>query len=166
MADLTFKTRDIHGDRPPTYLLGSKWQHSGNKHVYTVTGFSWLGADDVWGFTMRRAGCDVPVTRPLGHLHGWRENGEKRYTRVFESTSDEIMDLIRWISERKNVVAPVPIKITVGEDADPLGNEPPLWTVTFGDITGKGATMLEALRALRELIETDDRDAVPTQDLL
>jgi hypothetical protein len=80
---LTFDTRDSVGvvATPDLDLIGVELTHTGNQKRYIITGLTWLGATDEWGFTHREIGNDkaVTITRPLGHISGLRDDGSPRF---------------------------------------------------------------------------------------
>ncbi|RWH49576.1 MAG: hypothetical protein E5V72_14810 [Mesorhizobium sp.] len=82
MDELNFQTPDVNGARPPLEHEGRHLRHTGNGKVYKITGFTWLGETDVWGFVARSiedGDYAVPVTRPIEHLYGNRSNSLPRY---------------------------------------------------------------------------------------
>jgi len=76
---LTHRTLDVHGLTAPLEAIGLTAQHLGNHKLYTVVGVTWLGATDEWGVTMKAIGENIEITRPASHMHGVRDNGERRY---------------------------------------------------------------------------------------
>lgn len=82
---LDYATPDANGYVPDQNLIGERLRHLGNGKTYVVTGFSWLGATDEWGFCHHREPPDVAVsiTRPVSHLGGNRANEEPRYERLW-----------------------------------------------------------------------------------
>ena len=81
------KTPDKNGDVPNLSLRGLSFRHSGNKKVYTVSGFAWSGNTDEWMVLSQRDGSEVTVARTLKN-HGGKRRDEKtgkmvpRYVKV------------------------------------------------------------------------------------
>jgi len=90
---LMLLTKDKAGETPPTRYLNSIWRHTGNKKVYTLMMFCWLGETDRWGFIMTTDDSNVPVVRPLEHLLGNRSDGSKRYELIqdFPGPDDDLL---------------------------------------------------------------------------
>lgn len=80
---LTYLHEDSDKRVPNPILIGMQLRHQGNKKLYIITGFCWMGATDQWGFLhaewTETGVAGVPLVRPLEHLFGYRENGEVRY---------------------------------------------------------------------------------------
>jgi hypothetical protein len=81
---LTYATVDSHGFSPHadtlTPMPGVHMRHNGNGHTYVITGFAWLGENDLWGFLHRDVSYDSPMLcRPMSHIYGYRADGSQRY---------------------------------------------------------------------------------------
>ena len=53
-----------------TGLVGTRWRHYGNKHVYTITGFRWNGDLDEWCIDYMRSGVFGVFGRSLSNSFG------------------------------------------------------------------------------------------------
>lgn len=83
----SFKTVDKDGATPDMSLIGKQYRHSGNKKVYTLTGFAWNGNSDQWMTMTMREGSLVPVVRTLKNFAGKRKDERtgklvQRYTEI------------------------------------------------------------------------------------
>lgn len=73
----SYTTPDSLSVVPNPELIGHTLTH-GNGKNYIVTGFVWMGADDVWGFK-HTSPEGVECVRPISHIIGSRRNGFARY---------------------------------------------------------------------------------------
>lgn len=82
--ELTLETRDSRGYVPKggEPLIGTKWEHTGNHHVYTIVRFAYNGEDDTWMIVHTREGSSFEYLRTPINFFGYRSNGEPRYRRV------------------------------------------------------------------------------------
>lgn len=83
-GDLTLNTPDKNGLSPVSSMIGVRLQHTGNKKVYVITGFCWLGDSDEWGYLHSQIVRDdglpgVTIARPFSHIYGKRSDGSPRY---------------------------------------------------------------------------------------
>lgn len=78
---LDWNTSDINGYVPDHKLIGLVLKHSGNGQFYTLTEFVWNGDNDQWYFLAVCTYAEPPVriVRPISHIDGLRDNGERRY---------------------------------------------------------------------------------------
>lgn len=80
LTHLNFDMPDIHGFVPDPVMFGNVLTHTARGDQYIITGYSWLGATDEWGFEHRMIGDMGPtITRPLSDLPGRRHEGTHRY---------------------------------------------------------------------------------------
>jgi len=79
--EITYDTMDSRGYVPNQALINSKWKHSGNGHIYTITGFFWNGEDDTWLLGHMRTGSNIMYMRTPANFFGYR-NGQDRYEPV------------------------------------------------------------------------------------
>lgn len=81
--ELTLLTMDSDRWLPSVDLIGTRLVHLGNGKTYQITGFTWLGESDLWGYLHHELRDDglqgLTVARPLSHISGDRSNGERRY---------------------------------------------------------------------------------------
>ena len=78
--EITLDTADSRGFIPSEdALIGLKFTHQGNGHVYTITGFQWNGEDDTWMLAHTREGSDITYLRTPANFFGFRSNGKVRY---------------------------------------------------------------------------------------
>lgn len=82
ISELAELTADSVGYVPEKNLIGTRWKHSGNGHVYTIEGFIWCGEYDRWHIAHTREQCDLRFSRSPENFFGWRSNGEVRYRPV------------------------------------------------------------------------------------
>ena len=73
-VSFSFKTEDSTGKVPDQNMIGKRFRDSGNKKVYTVTGFVWDGNRDEWMVVASRDGSQVPVARSLKNHAGNRRD--------------------------------------------------------------------------------------------
>lgn len=79
---LSHDTVDANGWKASgSVKIGQRLEHLGNKKVYVVKGYCWLGETDTWGFRAAEENnsAAVDIVRPLEHLYGNRSDGAKRY---------------------------------------------------------------------------------------
>lgn len=81
MEDVYFnhRTQDEHGYLAPLQLIGKSYRHSGNDHVYTITGVAWLGDTDEWSIKHMRENSSVECVRSFNNFFGNRSNGDLRF---------------------------------------------------------------------------------------
>lgn len=77
MDTFSYKIPDSLDIVPNPELIGHTLTHANGKD-YVVTGYVWLGADDVWGFK-HTSPEGVECVRPISHILGKRGNGDQRY---------------------------------------------------------------------------------------
>lgn len=63
-------------------LIGTRWQHYRNKHIYEIDGFSWSGDLDQWAIEYRREGSLFRYNRSFENAFGYADGGEVRFTEV------------------------------------------------------------------------------------
>ena len=68
MGNFDYTRKDRNGDVPDQRLIGKHFQHE-NGHIYTVTGFTWIGDTDEWGVVHSRRQSDVVFTRSLRNFY-------------------------------------------------------------------------------------------------
>lgn len=117
---MDFNHKDVNGEHPGMDkfpLLGSKWKHSGNSKIYTVTEYIWHGDTDEWHVEFRRANCPVPFTRTVNNFLGDRDNGVKRFTQVITNDKeiyiDETAEILKSYKAMTQEVASL-----IGDDFD------------------------------------------------
>ena len=66
----------------PTDLIGTRWKHSGNGHVYKIVECCWLGEEDHWGLAHVREDNPVLCVRSVDNFFANRSNGDKRFEQV------------------------------------------------------------------------------------
>lgn len=71
-VSFSHKTPDKNGAVPDLSMRGQSFRHSGNKKVYTVSGFAWSGNTDEWMILAQRDGSEVTVARTLKNHAGKR----------------------------------------------------------------------------------------------
>jgi hypothetical protein len=66
---MTFSYNQMDSTRkiPNLDLIGRQYRHYGNKKVYTVTGFAWMGERDMWGI-VHQSEDGVQCVRSIGNF--------------------------------------------------------------------------------------------------
>lgn len=70
----------------PTDLVGTRWKHLGNGHVYKIVECCWMGDMDHWGLAHVREDNPVLCVRSVDNFFSNRGNGEKRFERVTDAS--------------------------------------------------------------------------------
>jgi hypothetical protein len=100
---------DSDGLRPDMNLIGTFWEHSGNKRFYQIVEVIWRGTSDTWEYVMKRTGSNMKYSRSIRDFHSNR-GAVPRFTQV------EGADLIE--TERYAAELEAAINATV-TDGDP-----------------------------------------------
>lgn len=79
MTDFNHQTLDRNLDAAPLPMIGERYRHTGNGHVYTIVGVAWSGATDEWALIHTREGNPVPCVRTVNNFMGLRSNGDVRF---------------------------------------------------------------------------------------
>lgn len=72
-------TLDDRQQQAPLELVGKKFRHSGNRHIYVVIDVTWMGDMDEWGLIYTREGSAVKCTRSATNFFGMRTTAEPRF---------------------------------------------------------------------------------------
>lgn len=77
---LDLLTLDTSNYYPDPALIGTRWKHAGNGHIYTITGYVWNGETDRWMIKHWRGETHpIEYCRTPQNFFGQRRNGEVRY---------------------------------------------------------------------------------------
>ena len=83
MDNFNYKTMDKMHFCPNPEAIGLRFRHSGNKEIYTVTGFCWNSDTDEWHVLHSRLDSLIQCSRSITNFQGYRQDGTKRFEMVF-----------------------------------------------------------------------------------
>lgn len=78
----TLENQDKNGLSAPVHMIGIRFHHAVNQQIYTITGVTYMGELDEWGFEHKREGSDVKFTRSVSNFLGKLDCGVQRFRHV------------------------------------------------------------------------------------
>lgn len=75
-------TLDERNRTAPRDLIGTRYRHTGNGHVYKIVECCWMGDLDHWGLCHVREDNPVLCVRSVDNFFSNRSNGEVRFVKV------------------------------------------------------------------------------------
>lgn len=81
--EFNYRTKDKAGIAPNPDAIGLRFKHSGNKEIYTITGFCWNSETDEWHVLHSRIDSLIQCSRSITSFQGYRPDGTKRFEPIY-----------------------------------------------------------------------------------